>query len=275
MPTPTFTPTFTPTPTPTPTPSIADLYRHRLNILLLGSDQRSWEIGFRTDTILLVSYNPETGATSLISFPRDLFLDIPGVGPQRINTAMFYGGYETLATTLEQYFGIRPQYYILVKRGQFKAIIDTLGGLEVNVPTRYCDWYTDGQWKCVGPGRVYMNADVALWYARARKNSNDLDRIRRQQEVVTAIAERLFSLDGLRRAPQLYAQFRGLITETNIGLEDVLAWLPELQHAAPAKIYHYPMTRAHVQPWITPAGAQVLLPNYPAIEELLREAAQH
>ncbi len=274
-PTPTFTPTPSPTPTPTPLPSIAELYRGRINVLLLGSDQRPWEWGFRTDTILLVSYNPATGATSLISFPRDLYVDIPGVGPNRINTAMFYGGFDTLAATLEQHFGLRPQYYILVKRGQFKAILETLGDLEVQVARPYCDWYTDGRWLCVGPGRVTMNPDVALWYARARKNSNDLDRNRRQQEVVTAIIERLFSLDGLRRAPEMYARLRGLVTETNIGLDTLLRWLPALSKADPNRVYHYPMTQVHVRPWVTPGGGQVLLPNYDAIEALLRAAAQH
>ncbi len=275
MPTPTFTPTVTPSPTPTPLPSLAELYSRRLNVLLLGSDQRPWEIGFRTDTILLVSYNPDTGATSLISFPRDLYVDIPGVGPNRINTAMFYGGFSTLAATLEQHFGVRPQYYVLIKRGQFKAIVETLGGVDIQAARMYCDYYNDGRWVCVGPGPVHLDADMALWYARARKNSNDLDRNRRQQEVVLGLMERVLSLDGLRRAPELYAQLRGLVTETNIGLNDILAWLPHMQQFDPNQVYRYPMTRAQVIPWTTPGGGQVLLPNGPAIEALLRAAAQH
>ncbi len=274
LPTPTFTPTLTPSPTPTPTPSLSALYAHRINILLLGSDQRPGEWGFRTDIILLVSYNPATGATSLISFPRDLYVEIPGVGFNRINTAMFYGGFDTLAATLEQHFGIRPAYYVLIRRGQFKALIDTLGGLEVHTATRYCDTYTDGSWRCVGPGTVFMDADVALWYVRARKHSNDLDRNRRQHEILRAIAARLLSADGLRRLPELYHQMRHFVTETNISWQDVWDWLPALQKADLQRVYSFPMTATHVRPWITPGGAQVLLPNGPAIEALLRHAAQ-
>ncbi|NPA06831.1 MAG: LCP family protein [Chloroflexi bacterium] len=273
---PTWTPSSTPTPSPTPTlpppKNLAEAFERRVNILLLGSDQRPWEVGFRTDTIILASYNPETGATSLISFPRDLWLQIPGVGYNRINTAMFYGGFDTLAETMAIHFQVRPKYYILVGHHGFKAIIETLGGIDVYVPTRFCDNYYGRGFKCVGPGTVHMNADEALWYARGRTYSNDLDRNRRQQAVLLAILDAIMSMDGLRRAPELYNLYRQWV-DTNIRPGDLPGLLVKFRRFDPRKVKKYTFTAAHVYPWVTPGGAQVLLPNMSAIHEMLMEAA--
>ena len=83
---------------------------------------------------MLAVYNPHSGALSLVSFPRDLYVAIPGIGYNRINTVMEFGGFDLMADTLAQNFGVRPRYYVLVSRFRFKEIMDTLGGLEVYVP---------------------------------------------------------------------------------------------------------------------------------------------
>ncbi|NPA26507.1 MAG: LCP family protein [Chloroflexi bacterium] len=270
--TPSLTPTATPTPTLPPPKNLKEAFERRVNILLLGSDQRPWEVGFRTDTIILASYNPQTGATSLISFPRDLWVQIPGVGYNRLNTAMFYGGFDTLAETFAVHFQVRPQYYILVGHGGFKAIIETLGGIEVEVPRRFCDNYYGRGYKCIGPGKVHLNADEALWYVRGRTYSNDLDRNRRQQAVLLAILDALMSMDALRRAPEIYNLYRQWV-DTNIKPSDIPGLLIKFRRFDPRKVKKYTFTAAHVYPWVTPRGAQVLLPNMPAIHEMLMEAA--
>ena len=91
------------TPTPVPTIELAELPERQLNILLLGSDSRN-DGSYRTDVILLLSLNPEHQAVSVVSFPRDLYVTIPGWQMNRINTAHMVGGFELLAETFQANF---------------------------------------------------------------------------------------------------------------------------------------------------------------------------
>ena len=266
-PTPARLPTMTPL--PTATPPFAD----RILILLLGSDMPTYTRWYRTDTIMLAVYNPRTGALSLVSFPRDLYVAIPGMGYNRINTVMEFGGFDLMAETLARNFGIRPRYYILVSRFRFKEIIDTLGGLEVYVSEPLCDQFKN-RWHCVEPGLHYMDADEALWYARSRRTSNDFKRIQRQQQVVKALIHKLISMDALRRAPELYRLFRDAV-QTNIGPQEMVYLAFQARRFDPEKVYSYPIQEQHVTPWIKPSGAYVLLPNQNAIRALLDEAFSH
>ncbi|HID85551.1 MAG TPA: hypothetical protein EYP54_10740 [Anaerolineales bacterium] len=245
-------------------PPIAEL-AGRINLLLLGSDQRPGHWDFRTDTIVFVSFDPQTGETLLASFPRDLYVRIPGYGVNRINTAMEFGGFPALAETLAFNFGLRPQHYILVNFHGFKALIETLGGIDVYVPRRLCDHL-----RCVGPGWVHMDADVALWYARSRETTSDFDRARRQQEVLRAIASRLLRLDALHRAPELYALFRGMVV-TDLGVDDVVRIVAQAGRFSPDRTHGVVFAPPQFGvPWITPQGAYVVLPNIGAIQAQIR-----
>lgn len=228
---------------------------------------------YRTDSIILAVYNPETGALSLVSFPRDLYVYIPGLGYNRINVVMEYGGFELMARTMEWNFGLRPQYYILVARRAFKEIIEVLGGLEVEVTEPLCDQFK-GRFYCVRPGRQWMNADEVLWYVRSRRTSNDFKRIQRQQQVLKSIARRLMSMDALSRAPELYQVFRRSV-QTNIGPQDALYLAWQGRRFRPEYVYSYPIGEAYVTPWIKPSGAYVLLPKHEAIQQLLQQAFSH
>ncbi len=280
QPTPTYLPTATPTVTPTPTPTATPKPRYgappravppiaetqgRINLVLLGSDQRPRHWDFRTDTLIFVSYDPHTGRTVMASFPRDLYVRIPGYGLNRINTAMEFGGFPTLVRTLEYNFGLHPDHYILINFRGFKALVEALGGVEVQVPRRLCDHI-----RCVGPGWVHMNADVALWYARSRATTSDFDRARRQQALLVAIARRLLSLDALNRAPELYQLFRSLVI-TDLGLGDVASMVAQAGNFSPDKVETVVFAPPRYgRPWITPQGAYVVLPNVQAIQDQLR-----
>ena len=119
------------TPTPVPTFSPEDIAQNQVNILLLGSDQRD-DPSFRTDIIILLSIDLEHNTVSAVSFPRDLYVQIPGWEMNRINTAQQVGGFQMMADTFEYNFGIRPEYYFMVDFNSFKAVIDSLGGINVN-----------------------------------------------------------------------------------------------------------------------------------------------
>jgi LCP family protein required for cell wall assembly len=287
-PTPTYIPTAMPTLQPTVSPDSSggssgapwDVVPpepvpqsgERLNILLLGSDQRPYEGGFRTDTIILLSLDPLKKTVSLVSFPRDLYLYIPGWTYQRINTAMGYGGFPLLAQTLEYNFGVRPDYYVMVNFWLFQQTIDSLGGIDVNVAQALSD-HRDGYGNYkVRPGIVHMDGETALWYARSRYSTSDFDRARRQQEVVQAVFERLLSLNGIERAAELYDLYHQNVT-TDLTWKEITPLLPlAAKLSDTSRIHHYFIGPMEVTPWTTSGGAQVLLPRQDAILAVLRQA---
>jgi LCP family protein required for cell wall assembly len=243
----------------------------QVNILLLGSDQRPYEGGFRTDVIMLVSINLDSQTVNLISFPRDLYVYLPGLYSDRINSAMVRGGFQLIADTLEFNFGIRPDYYGMINFWSFKSLINTLGGIDVQIGRTLSD-HRDGYGTyTVYPGTVRMDAETALWYVRSRYTSSDFDRTRRQQEVVSAIVRRLLSFDVVTRFPSLYAQYNGII-ETNLPLSEVTPLLPLADEIMGGQFGTYAVGESYVSHWRTPSGSAVLLPNKALIRDLLLTA---
>lgn len=243
--------------------------------MVLGSDYRP-DAGFRTDVMVLVMVNPVTAQVSLVSFPRDLWVAIPGVGEQRINTVMQTGGFDLLAATMQQNFGIRPQGYFLVDMEGFIEVVDILGGVEVftdRVTADSCDvsMQTSG-WCTVGPGKITMNSAWALWYVRARYQSSDFDRMRRVQEVGLAIIRRAVSLAGVAKATDLIAVYETYF-ETNLNMgEAFLLSQIMLRMDESTNVKTFSIGPDATSPFVTMEGASVLLPNSTAVQEILRKA---
>ncbi len=244
-----------------------------VTILLLGSDQRPGRSDFRTDVFVLLTLRGD-GSVSLVSFPRDLYVYLPALGKMnRINAAYEFGGFELVAQTLEYNFGLRPDHFALTSFGGFQYIVESLGGVDVNVGLTLSDnrpGYPGGF--TVYPGIVHMDGEMALWYVRSRATSSDFDRLRRAQEVLVAIGQKLFTLQGLTRVPELYQAYRSSVV-TDLTLNDLLALLPLLQKADPNRIDRYVIAPPFVTPWIKPdTGAYLLLPDVPVIQQLLQQA---
>lgn len=247
-----------------------------LKILVLGSDQRQ-DAGFRTDVMVFVVVNMDTGAISMTSFPRDLYVDIPGVGPQRLNTAQEFGGFPLTVQTFQNNFGIAPDYYLLTNFQGFTSIVDSLGGIEIDAAQNLTDTCklpgAVNGYCSFGPGKVTMDAQTALWYVRSRYSSSDFDRTRRQQEVLVGLFRKLMSLNAITKIPTMYQQFSQNV-ETNIPLDVVV----KLASYAPGlitnseKIHHYAIGTNDVWHYVTAGGAQVLLPNPERIQPILQEA---
>ncbi|HUF39547.1 MAG TPA: LCP family protein [Anaerolineales bacterium] len=282
---------LTPTPSPTPAwggfpgpsvppnvpipPPVAPIEQPdgQITILLYGSDQRANPGGFRTDTIVLLTLNRELDAVSLTSFPRDLYVYIPGWTMQRINTAHPHGGFAAMQDTFAYNFGFKPDFYVLINFWNFVQVIDNLGGINVNVAVSLTD-HRDGQGSYTVPaGLVHMDGETALWYVRSRYTSSDFERTRRQQEVLLAIFFRIVSLNGLQRAPELYNLYVNNVV-TNAGFNDLAPFLGLAGQVTDnsATISRYTIDRSQVTSYTTSAGAAVLLPDYAAIRETLRKA---
>jgi LCP family protein required for cell wall assembly len=257
-------------------PSLRPLQRTR-NILLLGTDQRELGSVGRTDTIMVLAVDAPNNRAALISFPRDIYLAIPGVGYSRINTAYGFGeerqpggGLPLLMSTIERNFGIPIDSYVRIDFSGFEGVIDALGGVDVLVDCplydeliyRYFETYT------LEPGTYHMNGEQALYYARSRKTTSDFDRARRQQRVLLAIRNRVLDANLLPRVPALWLAMRDVV-DTNLGPAEI-ADLARMGATLSGRdltgmVIRYPL----VTDWTTPQGGMVQLPDLPGINTAL------
>jgi LCP family protein required for cell wall assembly len=255
---------------PAPAPRIAQP-ENQINIVVLGSDQRANTGGYRTDVIILVTINFELKTINMTSIPRDLYVYFPGYYQERINAVQFKGGFPLTAATFEYNFGVRPDYFAMFNFSGFQSIVDMLGGVDVNVAQQLTDQRDGYGYFTVYPGINHMDGATALWYVRARYTSSDFDRTRRQQEVILAVVDRMITLDMIPKIPELYTQYQNTVT-TDLSLDNIVPLIPLASEFLQGNIGRYSIGRAHVSPWVTHSGAQVLLPNTAAIQSVLRAA---
>lgn len=264
-------------PKPEVNPGVVDLQTFtgvRL-FMLLGSDYRP-QSGFRTDTLMLVAIDGGTGKASIVSFPRDLWVTIPGYGEQRINTVMQIGGFQLMANTLQTNFGVYPTQYVMIDMPGFIEVIDVLGGIEFTTEHYtgdICERYlSPDKWCEVYPGPVSMDSDWALWYVRARYNSSDFDRMRRNQEVAKAIFDKAISPAGMIKMPELMSIYESDV-ESNINPDQILPLVTfGMNFGSNEDVRRFTIGPNETTNWTTQDGASVLLPNVPAIQAVLQEA---
>jgi len=222
--TPTPEPDGEPTTEPEPTPKRAEWDgKGRLNILLIGQDggrQGRGNASFLTDTMITISVDPQTGRLAFISLPRDTagvplprewgaYRALGGKYNNKINTlytmarsrgSLFPGndkqrGYNALMGALGEMYGLDIKYYVAVDLNSFRAVVNTLGGVIVDVQLPVMDYgYStgDGRGKLklyIPPGMTRMNGQQSLAYARSRHGSSDFDRSARQQRVITSVRD--------------------------------------------------------------------------------------
>lgn len=246
---------------------------NQINILLLGSDQRPYSSIFRTDTIILATINKDKASINLTAIPRDMYVYIPGWTMQRINTAMAHGGFDQLALTFEYNLGVRPDRFMMVNFRDFVTIVDSLGGIDVQAAKPLYDTRTSYGWFYIPVGNVHMDGETALWYVRSRNTSNDIDRLRRAEEVMIAIGNRLLTFDALTRIPDFYNLYKDKVT-TNITLDDVLSLAPIAEQTAQDNhVQSYVLGYGPLYDWTEPfTGAMVLLPNRDQVLAVMSQA---
>jgi LCP family protein required for cell wall assembly len=187
-----------PIPTAVPEPGGA------MNVLLVGTDARPGEDISRTDTIVLAHIDPRTNRVSMLSFPRDLLVNVPGYGKNKINAAYPIGekriglgyGPALLKETVGELVGLPIDHFVMINFDGFKTLIDKIDGIYVDVPKALDDpaYPTDnyGTIKIhFDAGRQLLDGDRALIYARTRHADSDFGRNQRQQQVLMAIFDRV------------------------------------------------------------------------------------
>lgn len=157
-----------------------------INILLIGQDRREGEGRQRSDAMILCSINPQTNKMAMISFLRDLYVQIPGYEDNRLNAAYAYGGFELLKETLNLNFGITVDGCLESDFEGFEKIIDTVGGVEIELTAKEANIVGDGATE----GLCTLNGEQALTYARIRKIDSDFQRTARQRKIMSAVFEK-------------------------------------------------------------------------------------
>ena len=168
------------------------------NILLIGCDKANGGSS-RSDSIMIASVNKQTGKITICSILRDTHLYIPGEREAKVNSAYAWGGANLLIQTIEHNFGIRIDDYATVNFEMFTALVDGLGGVDVEVTEDEADYINNrhryGREKkpdtFESGESVHLNGYQALWYSRIRKLDSDFMRTQRQRKVISAIASKV------------------------------------------------------------------------------------
>lgn len=273
-------------PTLIPTTNVVEK-TERVNVLVMGIDRRPGEPFIsRTDTMMLMSIDPLEKTASILSIPRDLYVLLPGRGRERINTAYVYGsagnnpagGAQLAMQTVEYNLGVPIDHYVLVDFSAVIRGIDTIGGIDIYVPTNIYDpTFPDMNYGYdplyIAAGQQHLDGLTALKYARTRHQDNDFYRAQRQQQVVLAVRNKVLGLglsELLRQAPILYQQLDQGI-RTDLSLQDILGLVTAAADIPDESIRNEVLDQNYVTSYQTPTGASVLVPINERISPLIQE----
>ena len=259
----------------------------RFTVLVMGLDRRPGETGlaYRTDTLMLASIDPQSNGIGILSIPRDLYVEVPGIQYlQRVNTPMVLGelqqpgyGPRLAMQTVEYNLGMRVHDYLAVDFNSFVRLINAIGGLEIDVPESIRDpFYPDMNFGYspfyISAGLQVLDGQTALKYARTRHGDNDFQRAERQQAVMYAIRDKLLDPAHL---PELVIQSPGLWAAlqdgiyTDLTLEQSLQLALYLKDIPGGNVRTGVIDDRYAIDYTTPEGAQVLVPDRERLSELL------
>lgn len=241
-----------------------------IHILLIGQDRLPDETRARSDAMILCSFDKDAGTVTLTSFLRDLYVDIPGYGKNRLNAAYALGGMALLDQTLEENFGISIDGNVEVDFTQFSGIIDLLGGVELELRQDEADWLNQDLGTSLISGRQMLTGSEALAYARIRKldADGDFSRTGRHRKLLTALLNSYRQMD-LPDALSLMEEVFPLLT-TDLSAPKILKYavslLPMLGDAQ-VQTRHIPADGTYTSQTID--GMWVLVPDLAANRAVL------
>jgi LCP family protein required for cell wall assembly len=222
----------------------------------------------RTDTNILMTINPLKPYIGMLSIPRDLWVTIPGIGENRINAAFFFAeaektgaGPSASVATVRENFGVTINYYAVLKMEGIIKAIDAFGGVTINLADPLGG---------LPAGENILNGTQALAFARERYSSDDFSRMKQGQILIKAFVSKALSLPGWFRLPLvLFEALRSIDTNVPIWLfpRFGMAFLRSGSNGIDNRV----ITREMVNPFTTSAGAQVLAPNWQAINPVLMQ----
>ncbi|MCL4493739.1 MAG: LCP family protein [Firmicutes bacterium] len=207
-------------------------FDHRITFLLMGNSLatvnnhviKNGKVRDRSDTIILVSFDPKTKQIGVMSIPRDTRVALPGIGKTKIAEATYFGGVQEMVQTIQKTFHVPVDYYAYVSMFQFEKIINDMGGLTVNVPQN--EVYQPG-----GPlginlkkGVHHLNGQQVLEFARFRQTATgDIGRIQQQQQLLHDMAQQLLKPQNIVHWPTLAGDVIHALSYTNLSANQLIS----------------------------------------------------
>jgi polyisoprenyl-teichoic acid--peptidoglycan teichoic acid transferase len=258
----------------------------RVTVLLMGLDYDDTEARRvpRTDSMILVSMDPQTKTAGIMSIPRDTWVNIPGFDYAKINTAYFLGesyklpggGAGLAVQAVESYLGVPINYYAQIDFDAFVKFIDEIGGVDINVPKKiqvgilggYTVHGSKGDFtretKTLKPGMQTLDGKTALAYARDRHtDGGDFDRSARQQQVIQAVRDQVLQLNMLptliSKAPSIYNDLSSGV-HTNLTLGQIIQLAMSASQIPSGKIHYGLLGADTALNGTSPDGQAILIP---------------
>jgi LCP family protein required for cell wall assembly len=190
-------------------------------VLLLGVDSKQGEPA-RSDTILLMRFDPDDGTVNQLSIPRDTLVDIPGHGEGKINSAMYWGGPELAVKTVQQYLGIPINHVMVVDFKGFFRLVNSVGGVDMYVPRTVQTIASRDRVVVYEKGWQHFDGKNAMLYVRIRLVDDDFHRARRQQQFLAALQKKIVRPSNLRELPDIGRRFMSGV-DTDLTTNELLA----------------------------------------------------
>lgn len=246
------------------------------NYLIMGTDRRSVDETWRTDTIMVVGIDRPRQRAAVLSIPRDLYLEIPNYGYGRINqvdyigeriTRVEGGGPALVSLVLSQTLGISTTHWVRFEMTGFQDIVDAVGGVTVhldcpfyepilNLDTNSWEYYT------LPAGDVHLDGESAYWFVRLRLRESDIGRSQRQRQFLWALRDQVLSANLLPKIPALWNAFEDAIS-TDLTLLQVIDLIRFGVSLDAQNVRSSGITLRELQSYTTERGAAVLVINDP------------
>lgn len=256
------------------------------NILLLGGDARSASSYDRTDSMIIVSVNRQSGQIKMTSIMRDTWVSIPGRSSRaKINAANVYGGPELAVKTVNSNFGTELEDYVLVNMSGLVGIVDAMGGVDLEISEserKLANQYAASYWEQADNGSAYkgdryleksglvhLNGLMALSYCRNRYSDSDYGRVMRQQKVLMALAKKAAAMemsDLMKVVPSLLAN-----VETNLNMAEITKLALMCMNSDMESIEQFRIPADGTYESGMYSGTWCIKPNFEKNEQLLKE----
>jgi LCP family protein required for cell wall assembly len=246
------------------------------NYLILGTDRRSVDSNWRTDTIIIVGLDRKLNRAAVLSVPRDLYLEIPDYGYGRVNQIDYIGekilgvpggGPALVSNVLSSTLGIATTHWMRVEMTGFQEVVDAVGGVNIyldcpfyepifNLTTNTWDYFT------LPAGDVHLSGEEAYWYVRLRLKESDIGRGQRQRQFLWAMRDQILNTDLLPRMPVLFTAFSNTFS-TDLSILQIVALMQFGIGLDSSNVRASGITLRELQSVTTEQGAAVLVINDP------------
>lgn len=250
------------------------------SVLVLGTEQAPEYAGPQlTDSMMVMSFDPQGKTASIMSIPRDLYVAVPHFGHNRINTVYENGGVGLAALTVEKYFGIPIEYYAIVNYDSFVNLVNAVGGVDVQVPQNIHDtcYPNINENRCtvfdLSAGPQHLDGATALQFIRERHamKDGDLTREADQQQVLFSLKDALLQPANIVHLPTIVQDVFNAV-DTNVPYSDVPTLAAQVLHLPKSSI------QTAVLDYTTQAvsdatvnGADILQPNWQVIHQIVAQ----